>query len=343
MIRDGWIYPPWMVFSCLVLVASATTGCGDHVQENPDAEPARSGAYLGEPTPGALPAVFAPGLISTQHRQRDTAVSPDGRLFLYTLWGEGRGTLIFLEQRGDGWTGPEVAPFSGVYSDIEPFFHPAGGRLYFASKRPLPGESEVGDWNLWFTEYGGGTWTPPAPLQGVNEDGDEYYPAVTSDGTIYFTADREDSLGGEDIYRAREENGNYGAAENLGPAVNSKGPEFNAFVSPDGELLLFSSVRDGDQGGGDLYASFLENDAWTPARNLGPTINGPALDYCPFVSPDGKILFFSSMRAEPAPTTRRSYDDLMHVLDGPVNGQGSIYWVEAGVLDGLAVGQADAP
>jgi len=308
----------------------AALGCADQAPVEPPPAP-RTGDYLGEPVPGDRPVIFAAGWISTDLRQRDAAISPDGDHFFYTLWGQGQGALIGVNRRDGVWSQPEVLPFSGVFSDIEPFFDPGGSGLYFASKRPLPGESEAADWNIWFSEGQGGAWAEPRPLASVNGEGDEYYASVTRDGTIYFTAERPDALGGEDIYRARRAGEGWAPAENLGPAVNSPGPEFNAFVSPDESLLLFSSVREGDVGGGDLYFSLRGPDgAWSPAVNLGPAVNSTALDYCPFLTPDGRFLFFSSSRTEPPPSgIRRSYEQIVRDLREPGNGQGSLYWMDA--------------
>ena len=49
-------------------------------------------------------------------------------------------------------------------------------------------------------------------------------------------------------------------------------------------------------GGGDLSSSYQQDGKWTPAKNLGPKVNGPGLEISPYVSPDGKYFFFSSAR-----------------------------------------------
>lgn len=56
------------------------------------------------------------------------------------------------------------------------------------------------------------------------------------------------------------------------------------------------SERSGGQGGQDIYVARRAsiNDPWGPLQNLGPKINSSANDYCPFVTPDGKLLFVSN-------------------------------------------------
>jgi len=86
------------------------------------------------------------------------------------------------------------------------------------------------------------------------------------------------------------------------------------FVSPDGSYLLFESFRPGGFGDFDIYISFKrEDDSWTPAQNLGESINSPARDGSPFVSADGRFLFFMSRR----------------------NGIGEFFWVDTSVMDSL--------
>ncbi|PRY89559.1 OmpA family protein [Mongoliibacter ruber] len=64
--------------------------------------------------------------------------------------------------------------------------------------------------------------------------------------------------------------------------------------SPDGEVLYFTSNRDGGRGGLDLYkATKLANGDFGNAVNLGPQINTPGNEMFPYVAPDGKLFFAS--------------------------------------------------
>ncbi len=93
-------------------------------------------------------------------------------------------------------------------------------------------------------------------------------------------------------------NGNWLPAKALDTGVNSSYYEFNAYVSPDESLLIFTSYgRVDDMGRGDLYIS-IRNAAghWEPAKNM-KAVNSAELDYCPFVSTDGKTLYYTSEKA----------------------------------------------
>jgi hypothetical protein len=48
-------------------------------------------------------------------------------------------------------------------------------------------------------------------------------------------------------------------------------------------------------GYGDLYVRFRNPDgSWGEAVNLGDTINTPAANFCPMVTPDGKNIFYGT-------------------------------------------------
>jgi len=113
--------------------------------------------------------------------------------------------------------------------------------------------------------------------------------------------------------------------------VNSKFYEFNAFVDPNEQYILFTSYgRKDDAGGGDLYIATKDaNGKWMHAKNLNE-LNSKQLDYCPFVSPDGKTVFFTSERHQLPVTFNGSRATVQKVRDtsqGALNGTGNIYWV----------------
>ncbi len=314
------------------------TACGDPAATAPPTPTPRAGGYLGETPPELAPELFAPGFVSTGLYERDLAWTPDGAEAYWTVYSTGHrsGTVVAVRQRADGtWTEPFIPePFRGSNS-IEPFVTVDGAWLYFASDRPLPGESASADWNLWRAPRVEDGWGPAAPLAPpVTGDGDEFYPSLTADGVLYYTAELDDSLGGEDLYRSRPTAGGWAEPENLGPAVNSPGPEFNSLVHPGGDWILFGSAREGDAGRGDLYVAFADGaGGWTDAAPLPPPIASPALDFCPALSPDGRLLFFTSTRTTFEPTDQATYGDLAERLSAPGNGHGDLWWVDVRALD----------
>jgi Tol biopolymer transport system component len=311
---------------CLVACQQVTT--------TEDSAP--SGPFLGETPPAMEPALFAEGIVSSHLNQRDTAWTTDGDQLFYSIWARNRGVIVTVRRIADHWSAPEIAPFSGHYSDLEPFISADGERLYFISKRPLDPGGEEKDWDIWVVRHGADGWNEPENLgPPINTDRNEFYPSLTRDGTLYFTgADRDDSFGGEDLYLARPVDGGFSAPENLGPAINSPGPEYNAMVSPGEDYIIFGSAREGDLGGGDLYISFRRDDgSWSQATNMGPPINSSALDFCPALSPDGRFLFFTSSRVAAEASVPSNYQELVASLSGPLNGSMNLYWIAAGAIE----------
>ncbi|MBL7988381.1 MAG: PD40 domain-containing protein [Chlorobi bacterium] len=67
-------------------------------------------------------------------------------------------------------------------------------------------------------------------------------------------------------------------------------------LTPDGRTLYFASTRPGGYGGSDLWVSQLGSDGnWTEPKNLGPGINTPCDELSPWVSGNGRWLYFASM------------------------------------------------
>ena len=232
-----------------------------------------------------------------------------------------------------GWSEPEIAPFSGQYRDLEPFFSPDGSYLYFASSRPLGMGEEAGPVNMWRIKRDKNSWGEPEALGAVvNRAKDDFYPSVAANGNLYFTAAYEDAIGREDIYVARYSRNAYLEPVPLDSNVNSPGFEFNAFIDPHERYLIYTAYgREDDMGRGDLYVSFAQADgSWAPGQNLGPRVNSSFLDYCPFVSADGSVLYFTSERhiLKSQYSQKIDYKTLRESLNQAQNGSGNIYWIK---------------
>jgi len=292
--------------------------------------------------PAQTPKLFAPGFISGPFLERDLAISAAGDEVYFTtqsLSGDLSVILVSWNVKGT-WTTPEVASFSGKHHDIEPFLSTDGRRLCFSSNRPKhPDSTAEGDYDIWFTDRNGTDWQAPRRLERpVNTEKDEFYPSLARNGTLYFTANYAGGVGGEDIYASRWQDGQFQKPEVLPEAVNSKGHEFNAFGDPQERFLLFTAYgRKERLGRGHLYVTFRDTaGVWQLARMLPEPLNSTALDYCPFVSPDGKWFFFSSKRPAKPSTLPHTAQSLRERLNAPGNGLEDIFWVEASVLWALA-------
>ena len=282
--------------------------------------------------------VFGRDYISTQLYERDIAISPEGDQLVYTL-GDYKQTirsLVSIKKKGERWGDKEILPFSGKYNDIEPFFADDGSKLFFASNRPMDEDSTRTDYNIWYAELVHGKWNNPRALDTlVNSRGDEFYPSVSSNGNLYFTSTRTEGIGREDIFLSTFSEGEYSAPMPLDSTVNTKAYEFNAFVSPDEELLIFSSYGRADGlGGGDLYYSKKdETGKWRKAKNLGEVINSDKLDYSPFIDIPRNNFYFTSDRAKTPDDRIKSVTELTNEANKVLNGMGNIYRINMDKLN----------
>lgn len=266
---------------------------------------------------------------------RDFALSPAKDEIFFTVESNKNtfSSIIRMIKVKEKWN-VELAPFSGNYSDLEPTFAPDGHALYFVSNRPLSKGGKLKDFDIWKTEKLNGSWSEAENIGSpVNTEANEFYPAIASNGNIYYTAAYKDAKGKEDIYVSRMVDGKYSAPESLPDSVNSALYEFNAYVSPDESYILFTSFgRADDMGGGDLYISKKDKSGtWTKAKNLGASINSVSLDYCPFVSLDKNYFFFTSDRIllKKTYSERLSLDSFLSEIGQLQNGKGNIYWIDA--------------
>ena len=274
-----------------------------------------------QPTPVEAPAVsrapanpataveFSPNVISDGNEQWRITFSPDGKTAYFAespqFFPFTRQATIYVSQFVDGeWTTPEVAPFSGQYSDIDPFLSPNGQRLYFSSIRPVDGVMR-GDIDLWYVERTADGWSEAIHLgPEVNSpSSDELYPSVDANGTLYFASGPFFPQPGRhfDIYSAERDGDGFAPRQALPGAVNTAPVaggglqdawEFNPEISVNGKTLVFTSLRPGGYGLGDLYVSNLEGGEWTAARNLGPLVNSSSDEYHPTLSRNQRELYF---------------------------------------------------
>ena len=223
------------------------------------------------------------------------AFAPDGDtvFFTRTIPGES-GEAIFFTRRGDeGWSEPQIAPFSGEFSDKEPFVSPDGGRLYFASNRPINGGAASSDTDIWYVGRNRGEWGEPVHVAAASSEFDDGYPAVAADGTLVFA--RGDAEGNVDLWIAPTSRGGIRTPANIGRPVNTAFVEADPWIAPDGSFIIFSSpqANENAQGQGDLYVVYRDGDGWTPPASLGLHVNNIGHDYGPMMSPDGETFYFS--------------------------------------------------
>jgi outer membrane protein OmpA-like peptidoglycan-associated protein len=87
----------------------------------------------------------------------------------------------------------------------------------------------------------------------VNTEGDEVFPFVDKDGTLYFCSDGHTGLGGFDVYFSKATRGVWSEPENVGAPINSPYDDLSFIIHPNQKFGYFASNRDGGKGNTDLY------------------------------------------------------------------------------------------
>lgn len=278
---------------------------------------------------------FLPELFSQFINVRDFTMSANEKEAYFTLLSPARelSVIIKIQKEGKVWNTPEIASFSGQYTDLEPFLSPDGMRLYFASNRPISKDStKTKDFDIWYVERSqiDTEWSEPINIGApVNSELDEFYPSVAQSNNLYFTLIKKELQSEDDIFMSEWKNGTYTEPVRLGEAINTKHAEYNAYVAPDESYLLFGGWRRPDGlGSGDLFISKRVNGAWQPATNLGEDINGEGMEYCPFVI--NGTLYFTSRRShiDQKEMGYSNYDELLSEVNRYDNGASRIYHVD---------------
>jgi outer membrane protein OmpA-like peptidoglycan-associated protein len=195
------------------------------------------------------------------------------------------------------------------YHEYCPVISPDMKKLYFTGRDR---EDGIGGEDIYVSEAKNGFWLLAKPLGGnINTESNEFINSISADGNILVLfGNYEESFGrGDNFYVERTAKG-WSEIKHFPAPINSQWWDADAFLTADGKAILFSSDRPGGigdyyqkekyfhgmyWGNTDIYVCLREGDGWSKtAINLGPTINTPFTERCPFLHPDGKTLYFSS-------------------------------------------------
>ncbi len=160
------------------------------------------------------------------------------------------------EDDGDGWINVQPLPFNNnEHATGQPAMSADGQTLYFASDAP----GGFGGTDLYACDYQQGQWGTPRNLgEPINTAGDEMFPFVHTDGSLYFASRGHAGLGGLDIFRVATPDAQ---PENLGYPVNSSLDDFALVLDSAGRHGFFSSNRGGGGADDNLYAVVISKPA----------------------------------------------------------------------------------
>jgi Tol biopolymer transport system component len=273
----------------------------------------RSGKYLGEQAPVMTPVKFAPGFISLPDQHEFGSIfSANGEECYYAIDKDGKAEIRYTRLVSGQWTTPTTILSDRIYSYNDPMLSPDESKLFFISDRSLDSAGKKKDYDIWYVKKKGDRWSAPINAgPAINSPRHEYYVSFAKNGTMYFSSNKHaeaNRTNNFDIYAAPAIQTGFQQPVRLDETINTEQYEADVFVAADESYIIFSAAHTDGYGAGDLYISFRKADgSWTNAKNMGDAINTPGHELCPFVSADGKYLFYTSRQ--------------------------DIYWVDAKVID----------
>ena len=202
-----------------------------------------------EPVEGELNSEMDEGIVS---------FSPDGQTMYLTMARRApessTSVEIYTSKRSDAtWSAP--VKFEIINDTLSAMGHPAvspdGRFLYFSSDMP-GGYGGKDIWRINLLDRAG-SLENLGPQ--INTPGDEMFPYMRNDTTMYFSSDGHPGFGALDLFVARQNaTRDFWSVENMGIPMNSPGDDFGITFG-EGESGFFSSNR-GDGKGYDHIYSF---------------------------------------------------------------------------------------
>lgn len=202
-----------------------------------------------EPVEGELNSEMDEGIVS---------FSPDGQTMYLTMARRApessTSVEIYTSKRSDAsWSAP--VKFEIINDTISAVGHPSvspdGRFLYFTSDMP-GGYGGKDIWRINLLDRAG-SLENLGPQ--INTPGDEMFPYMRNDTTMYFSSDGHPGFGALDLFVARQNaTRDFWSVENMGLPMNSPGDDFGITYG-EGESGFFSSNR-GDGKGYDHIYSF---------------------------------------------------------------------------------------
>ena len=199
------------------------------------------------------------GEVNTINDEGVSSFSADGKVMYYTrspYVADGvRGTEILLTNRAGGtWSTPQKIKIfkDSTISVAHPAMSPDGQTLYFVSDSKLG----LGGKDIWKATLSNGECKFIENLgPEINTSGDEMFPSVRADGTLFFASNGRPGFGGLDIFKATPKKNGGWSVENMGIPINSSGDDFGITFSGGTEKGYFSSNRN-EKKGNDAIWSF---------------------------------------------------------------------------------------
>lgn len=205
--------------------------------------------------------------INTKYHEGLVSFSPDGKTMYFTreshydnlyvkdsVTKNRKGVLNLYRTTllSDGWSTVDALAFNSVnYSVKNPSVSTDGKTLYFASDMP----GGFGNFDIYKAAINDDGSVGDAVNMGqkVNTEGQEMFPYISDNGSLYFSSNGHLGLGGMDVFYTKEIDGKMAPIRNVGVPLNSNGDDFAFSINEESGEGFVSSNRDGGKGSDDIY------------------------------------------------------------------------------------------
>lgn len=214
---------------------------------------------------GSIPVNFM-GDLDSKYNDGPICFSKDFNTLYFTrnnskkseLAKDGTYKLKILEASLDqnGFSMVKLFPFNNNdYNVAHPSVSPDGYTMFFASDM----EGGKGGMDIYMTKKdSSGVWGTPVNMgDKVNTAGNEVFPFISSNNTLYFSSNGLDGMGGLDIYENKLTNWLAGKTYNMGEPVNSTKDDFGIYLVEDNKSGFISSNRKNGGLDDDIYTMLI--------------------------------------------------------------------------------------
>jgi peptidoglycan-associated lipoprotein len=201
--------------------------------------------------------------VNTKNNEGLTSITKKGDAMYFTRCVPVSNKVVYNQlwssvRKGNAWGEPEKLPFC---NDTNKFAAPAisddGMTLFFSSD--LPGGQ--GENDIWMAKFDKKEkkWGAPINLgTEINTAGNEVFPYIHDDKTLYFSSDGHLGMGGLDIFKAESvAEDSWGNVKNMNYPLNSPSDDFGIIFESNKERGYLTSNREGTKGLDDIWSFVL--------------------------------------------------------------------------------------
>ncbi|HMG16229.1 MAG TPA: carboxypeptidase regulatory-like domain-containing protein, partial [Saprospiraceae bacterium] len=160
--------------------------------------------------------------------------------------------IYSADKVGNTWKNIQDMPFnSDDFDCVHPTISADGNKMYFASDRP----GTLGGMDIWVVIKSGTAWGEPVNLgPGINSKGNDAFPYIHPDGTLYYASDGRGGAGGYDMFYTTETGETWSEAKVMPYPFNAAGDDFGLIVDQESKNGYFTSNRSLGRGEDDIYS-----------------------------------------------------------------------------------------